>query len=94
MEGISYKLNLRRMIAGGRLFNYTEYADRMTPYEYTEQGDERGIKRSCFNFELDIGFKFVKILPNYLNDVRSLNYASFIEWVNPRLHSKSLATGL
>lgn len=26
---------------------------------------------------------FVKILPNYLNDVRSLNYASFIEWVNP-----------
>ena len=31
------KLNLRRMIAGGRLFNYSEYADRMSPYEYADK---------------------------------------------------------
>ena len=77
------KLNLRRMIGGGRLFNYTEYADRMTPYEYTEKVIKGELKDLVLTFELDIGFKFVKILPNYLNDVRSLNYASFIEWVNP-----------
>ncbi len=77
------KLNLRRMIGGGRLFNYTEYADRMTPYEYTEMVIKGELKDLVLTFELDIGFKFVKILPNYLNDVRSLNYASFIEWVNP-----------
>jgi hypothetical protein len=77
------KLNLRRMIGGGRLFNYTEYADRMTPYEYTEKVIKGELKDLVLTFELDIGFKFVKILPNYLSDVRSLNYASFIEWVNP-----------
>ena len=77
------KSNLRRMIGGGRLFNYTEYADRMSPYEYTEKVIKGELRDLVLTFELDIGFKFVKILPNYLNDVRSLNYASFIEWVNP-----------
>ena len=77
------KLNLKRMIGGGRLFNYTEYADRMSPYEYTEKVIKGELKDLVLTFELDIGFKFVKILPNYLNDVCSLNYASFIEWVNP-----------
>jgi hypothetical protein len=24
------------------------------------------------------------VLPNYLYDERSLNYASFIEWLNPK----------
>ena len=77
------ELNLRRMIGGGRLFNYTEYADRMSPYEYTEKVIKGELKDLVLTFELGIGFRFVKILPNYLNDVRSLNYASFIEWVNP-----------
>ena len=77
------RLNLRRMIGGGRLFNYTEYADRMSPYEYTDKVIKGELKDLVLTFELGIGFRFVKILPNYLNDVRSLNYASFIEWVNP-----------
>jgi len=78
------KLNLRRMIGGGRLFNYTEHADRMSPYEYAEKVMKGELKDPVFTFELDIGFRFVKILPNYLDDVRSLNYASFIEWLNPK----------
>jgi ribosomal protein S18 acetylase RimI-like enzyme len=77
------KLNLRRMIGGGRLFNYTEHADRMSPYEYAGKVMKGELKDPVFTFELDIGFRFVKILPNYLDDVRSLNYASFIEWLNP-----------
>jgi ribosomal protein S18 acetylase RimI-like enzyme len=77
------KLNLRRMIGGGRLFNYTEHADRMSPYEYVGKVMKGELKDPVLTFELDIGFRFIKILTNYLNDVRSLNYASFIEWVNP-----------
>ena len=55
----------------------------MSPYEYTEKVIKGELKDLVLTFELGIGFRFVKILPNYLNDVRSLNYASFIEWVNP-----------
>lgn len=77
-------LNLRRMIAGGRLFNYSEYADKMSPFEYANKVITGELKDPVLSFELDNGFRFIKILPNYLDDVRSLNYASFIEWLNPK----------
>ena len=80
------KLNLRRMIAGGRLFNYSEHADRMSPSQYADKVINGELKDPVLSFELDNGFRFVKILPNYLDDVRSLNYASFIEWLNPGYH--------
>jgi ribosomal protein S18 acetylase RimI-like enzyme len=78
------ELNLRRMIGGGRLYNYTEHADKMIIDEYVEKVMRGEIKDPVFSFELDVGFSFIKILPNYLNDVRSLNYAGFIEWLNPK----------
>jgi hypothetical protein len=54
------KLNLRRMIAGGRLFNYTEHADRMSPYEYARKVMKGELKDPVLTFELGIGFRFVK----------------------------------
>ena len=89
------KLNLRRMIGGGRLFNYCEYANKMSPLEYAQKTVRSELRDPVLSFELDNGFKFIRILPNYLDDVRSLNYASFIEWVNPRHHqSKPIDSGL
>ena len=77
------RLNLKRMIGGGRLFNYCDYANEMTPLEYAHKVIERELRDPVLSFELHNNFKFIKILPNYLDDVRSLNYASFIEWLNP-----------
>ena len=82
---LAIKMNVRRMIAGGRLFNYCEYADKMTPIEYAEKVIRRELRDLVLSFELDNGFNFIKILPDYLDDVRSLNYASFIEWLNPKI---------
>ena len=79
------KMNVRRMIAGGRLFNYCEYADKMSALEYAEKVIRRELRDPVLSFELDNGFNFIKILPDYLDDVRSLNYASFIEWLNPKI---------
>jgi ribosomal protein S18 acetylase RimI-like enzyme len=78
------KLNLRRMIAGGRLFNYSEYEHKLSALEYAQKVIKGELRDPVLSFELANGFKFIKILPNYLDDVRSLNYASFIEWLNPR----------
>ncbi|HET7148811.1 MAG TPA: GNAT family N-acetyltransferase [Candidatus Nitrosopolaris sp.] len=77
------RLNLRRMISGGRLFNYCEHANMMTPLEFAEKVIKGELHDPALSFELNNDFKFVKILPNYLEDVRSLNNASFIEWLNP-----------
>ena len=80
---LTTELNLRRMISGGRLFNYCEYADMMSALEYANKVIRGELRDPVLSFELDNGFKFIKILPNYLDDTRSLNYASFIEWQNP-----------
>ncbi|MDQ3869900.1 MAG: GNAT family N-acetyltransferase [Thermoproteota archaeon] len=80
------RLNLRRMIGGGRLFNYCEYADKISALEYAYRVIKGELRDPVLSFELDNEFKFIKILPNYLNDTRSLNYASFIEWLNPKYH--------
>ena len=82
---LAIKVNVRRMIAGGRLFNYCEYADKMSALEYAEKVIKRELRDPVLSFELDNGFNFIKILPDYLDDVRSLNYASFIEWLNPKI---------
>jgi GNAT superfamily N-acetyltransferase len=85
------RLNLRRMIAGGRLFNYGEYVDRMSPLEYAQRVIRGELRDPVLSFELANGFRFIKILSNYLDDVRSNNYASFIEWLNPRYKRPSKA---
>jgi hypothetical protein len=77
------KFNLRRMISGGRLFNYCDYADKMSALEYAQKIIAHELRDPVLSFELENGFSFIKVLTNYLNDVRSLNYASFIEWLNP-----------
>jgi hypothetical protein len=77
------KLNLKRMIGGGRLFNYCEFAGKMSALEYAQRVVKEELRDPVLSFELDNEFKFIKILPNYLDDVRSLNNASFIEWLNP-----------
>src|ERR671925_900970 len=81
------KLNLRRMIAGGRLFNYSEHSDKMSASEYAQKVIKGELRDPVLSFELANGFRFIKILPNYLDDVRSFSYASFIEWLNLKYNS-------
>jgi len=85
---LAIKLNLRRIIAGGRIFNYCEYAKKMSPLEYVQKVKRKEIKEPVLSFQLRNGFKFIKILPNYLRDPRSFNYATFIEWKNPKYRKK------
>ena len=83
-KDLAVKLNLRRIIAGGRLFNYCEYAKKMSAQEYAEKVVKGELKDPVLSFQLNNGFRFIKVLPNYMKDSRSLNYASFIEWINPK----------
>ncbi|MDR4492492.1 MAG: GNAT family N-acetyltransferase [Candidatus Nitrosocosmicus sp.] len=86
-KDITMKFNLRRMIAGGRLYNYCEYADRYDPSNYAHEVVDCRLHDMVLSFDLLNGFKYIKILPNYLEDTRSLNYASFIEWINPHFRT-------
>jgi hypothetical protein len=61
----------------------------MSALEYAEKVIKGELRDLVLSFELENGFKFIKILPNYLNDIRSLNNASFIEWINPNYSTAS-----
>ncbi|MHB8602496.1 MAG: GNAT family N-acetyltransferase [Nitrosotalea sp.] len=82
-KNLCIKLNLRRIIAGGRLFNYCEFVEKMSPNEYVQKVIEGEIDEPVLGFQIKNGFKFIKVLQNYLKDSRSVDYATFIEWKNP-----------
>jgi GNAT superfamily N-acetyltransferase len=77
------RLNKRRILAGGRLWNYVEAAGSWSPEEYAERVVRGELRDLVLSFQLREGFVLRGIMPGYLNDPRSMNYASLIEWLNP-----------
>lgn len=76
-------LNLRRIVAGGRIPNYEKYADRMTPEEYVAKVETGELRDLVLSFQLREGFVTRGLLRNYIRDPRSKNCATLIEWLNP-----------
>ncbi len=87
-KDIAMRMNLKRMIGGGRLYNYCEYSEKLSPLEYAHKVADCKLHDLVLSFDLINGFNFIKILSNYLEDARSLNYASFIEWINPHYRQR------
>ncbi len=77
------KFNLKSILFGGRMPNYYKYADKMTPEEYVDQVIKKKIYDPVIVFQTMNGFKFKKVLKNYLpHDEASLENATLMEWVN------------
>ncbi len=80
---ICERLNLRAIIAGGRIPQYKNYADQLSPKEYLEKVKSREIHDPTLSFQLANDFHVRKILTGYLRgDTESLEYASLLEWNN------------
>jgi ribosomal protein S18 acetylase RimI-like enzyme len=85
-KNLAIRKNLRRIVIGGRLFNYYKYANKISALKYSRKVIKGEIEDPILLFQLKNGFKFIKIIPNYLYDRRSLNYSNFLEWLNPHYH--------
>ncbi len=77
------RLNKRRILAGGRLWNYDEHAAEMSPEEYAHRVVAGEFRDLVLSFQLREGFVLRGIMQNYLRDARSRNHSSLIEWLNP-----------
>ena len=76
-------LNLRSIVAGGRIPGYAKYSDEMTPCQYIEKVRVNEIYDPILSFQLGNNFHVRRILSNYLEgDVQSKEYATLIEWNN------------
>jgi len=77
------QLNLRGIVAGGRIPNYHKYAGQMSPREYIENVKQRKIYDPTLSFQLANDFQIKKVLKSYLpEDNESLGYATLLVWYN------------
>ena len=77
------RLNLRRILAGGRISGYAGHAGKMSAHEYVERVKADELRDPVLSFQLREGFEVRDVLFHYLRDERSCNHASLIEWLNP-----------
>jgi predicted amidohydrolase/GNAT superfamily N-acetyltransferase len=81
------ELNLRSIMAGGRIPYYHLYADEMSPQQYIEKVRLKEIYDPTLTFQLSNDFHVKKIIKNYLpTDKESLEYATLLEWINISYH--------
>lgn len=77
------RLNLRAIVAGGRIPNYEQYAHELTPREYIAKVKLKEIHDPTLNFQLSNDFHVKKVLKGYLKgDTESMEYATLLEWSN------------
>ena len=78
------RLNLKRMVAGGRIPGYESVADKMTPEEYVGKVIDGQLFDPSLNAHLRAGYQVKGVHHGYLDDEQSLNYATFLEYENPQ----------
>ncbi len=76
-------LNLRAILAGGRIVNYHKYSDKLTPAQYIESVRQKAIYDPILSFQLANQFEVKRILKDYNpEDRRSGGFATLLEWNN------------
>lgn len=77
------RLNLKGIAFGGRIPNYHQYSDELSPKEYIEKVRRKEIHDPVLNFQISNDFHPHKVIKGYLEgDAASQEYAVLLEWDN------------
>ena len=83
------RLNLRRILVGGRLPGYHKHKDDYSITGYVEAVTDKKLYDPILTFQLKNGFVIKRIIKNYLReDEESCGYACLLEWVNLEYRQK------
>ena len=86
-KALCRRLNLKRIVIGGRLPGYHKVADEMTAQEYVEGVLARNLTEPVLTFQLANGFAIKRVVQGCLpDDEESLGYGVIMEWVNLHYH--------
>ncbi|WP_207429381.1 carbon-nitrogen hydrolase family protein [Pedobacter sp. SYSU D00535] len=76
-------LNLKSIVAGGRIPGYHAHAATMSPREYIDKVKAKELYDPTLTFQISNDFHVRKVLKNYLpGDHESKDFATLIEWNN------------
>jgi predicted amidohydrolase/GNAT superfamily N-acetyltransferase len=76
-------LNLKSIIAGGRIPGYHSHAETLSPRQYIDKVKAKELYDPTLTFQISNDFHVRKVLKNYLpGDHESKEFATLIEWNN------------
>ncbi|GJQ62869.1 MAG: carbon-nitrogen hydrolase [Melioribacteraceae bacterium] len=76
-------LNLRAIIAGGRIPSYAKYSNEISPREYIDKVKRKELYDPVLTFQISNDFHVKKVLKGYMpGDKESLEFATLLEWNN------------
>jgi len=77
------QLNLKSIIFAGRIPNYIDYKEELSPKQYIEKVKLKELYDPVLSFQISNDFHVKKIMKNYLvGDTSSNEYAVLMEWNN------------
>lgn len=87
------ELNLRAIVAGGRMPNFSKYPD-LTPRQYIDGVKRKEIYDPVMTFQLSNDFHVKKVLTNYIDyDTESQAFATLLEWNNINYQTRAKTLG-
>ncbi len=82
-KDLCQQLNLRAIVAGGRIIGYHKHADKMTPDQYISLVRRNEIYDPILSFQLSNDFHVRRVIRNYIpDDKESHGFATLVEWNN------------
>jgi predicted amidohydrolase/ribosomal protein S18 acetylase RimI-like enzyme len=94
---LARKMNLMRIVLGGRIPGYIKYKGKMTARQYVEKVVSKELVDPVLTAQLSNGFVLKRLIDDYMtSDAESSGYATLLEWNNidyqPDIHKKFIAT--
>lgn len=80
LRNLCAALDLDRVVAGGRLWGYHEFSARLSAEEYVARVLRGEIRDRVLGSQIKAGFAVRGLLVGYLQDPRSRDYATLLEW--------------
>ena len=79
------QFRLQRLLGGARMPGYHHHAQHMRPEEYLDAVVQGKLKDPVITFMMRCGRVPIGVVPDYLEDEESCNYAALMAWRNPFL---------
>lgn len=80
---VAREFNLMRIVIGGRIPGYDNYADQMEAREYVDKVIDKKLIDPVLTTQISNGFVLKRLIPNYMtSDAASRGFATFLEWTN------------
>ena len=74
--------NRRGIVGGGLIPGYAAYKNQLSPRQYVDGVVAGELYDNTLSFQLRMGFQVRDLIPEYIVDSASNNWATLIEWVN------------